>query len=308
MTPGSGWEIPLPGRFKEIVLAWNGSPSLLTISFRRLPLQHARQQFASAKYLAAYFILAFLFSWSIAVPLALAHQDLIAPLLPPWTHYLVGYGPALAALILALVDRDRTQLRDLVARATKWKVWPVWWLVALSPLVLALLVGLVANQLHGGEIQLADLGAVNFLPPIGLGALALWLFTFGFGEEVGWRGYALPRLQRGRSALLASLILAFLWALWHLPMFFYLYDPSIAVGWFFGILSGTIVFTWLFNSTGGSVLLVAVWHAGFDFVTSTSAGGGVLAMVVSIAVMVWAVVIIILYKPADLSSVPKVQA
>ena len=64
--------------------------------------------------------------------------------------------------------------------------------------------------------------------------------TFGLGEETGWRGFALPRLQRGHSALSATLILWALWALWHLPLFFYSYDLSVVPGLTIGLLAGAV--------------------------------------------------------------------
>ena len=65
------------------------------------------------------------------------------------------------------------------------------------------------NRFTGSEIRLPDLGAVNYLPPLGSkGTLLLWIFTSGLGEETGWRGFALPRLQKGRGALAATMILA----------------------------------------------------------------------------------------------------
>jgi hypothetical protein len=86
-----------------------------------------------------------------------------------------------------------------------------------------------------------------------------------------------------------------------LPQFFYLFDPAIAIGWAIGLFAGAIVFTWLLNSTSGSILVVAVWHGCFNYITASSAGNGMLAAVVSTVVMVWAVVVIFIYKPRNLS-------
>jgi membrane protease YdiL (CAAX protease family) len=149
-------------------------------------------------------------------------------------------------------------------------------------------------------------GLIDFLPNLGLGALLLWILTFGIGEEIGWRGYALPGLQQGRSALSATVILWAMWALWHVPMFFYLYDVTIVVGFLLGLLAGAITFTWLYNGTGGSILMVAVWHGAFNFTTGCVAcKTGVTAAVLSTLVMVWAVVVVILFKPATLSRTDK---
>jgi membrane protease YdiL (CAAX protease family) len=261
----------------------------------------------TSRYLILYFLLAYAFSWAIGIPLALGQAGLITPPPPLWLHYLVAYGPLLSALIVTWVSEGKPGLSLLARRVALWKVSPVWWVVALFPLLLGWAVIFLLNRAAGAEIGLASLGQVNFLPPLGFGALALWLLTFGIGEETGWRGFALPRLQQGRSALSATLILGSLWALWHLPQFFYLFEPGMAVGWLIGLFAGAIVLTWLFNSTGGSVLLVAVWHGCFNFITASSAGDGLLAAIVSVIVIVWAVVVIVLFRPANLSTHEKVD-
>lgn len=255
--------------------------------------------------LLLYFVLAYFFSWVIGIPLALKHQGLVAFSLPDWAHYFVSYGPLLAAVVVTALEQGGAGLKRLGLRMWMWKADPAWWLVAISPLLVGALAALVVIGVTGQSITISSLGNVNFLPPLGLAALPLWLFTFGIGEETGWRGFALPRLQRSRSALSASLILSIVWALWHLPQFFYLFDPSIAIGWFLGLVCGAIVFTWLFNSTGGSILLVAVWHGCFNFISASDAGNGILAAVVSTLVMVWAVVLVFWLKPQNLSTRPK---
>lgn len=260
------------------------------------------------KPLLAYFGLAYAISWSIAIPLALQQQQVIPTILPFWTHYLVAYGPLLAALLVTGHTEGKAGLVALSRRLLHWRVHPVWWGVALSPLIVGLMVLIFYNLLTNDPIPITDLGKVNFLPPLGGGALVLWLFTFGIGEEVGWRGYALPRLQRGRSALAATVLLTIGWALWHLPQFFYVFEPTIAPGWAIGLFAGALVFTWLLNSTGGSVLLLAIWHGCFNFVTASAAGNGRLAAIVSTLVMVWAVVVVVQLKPATLSRQAKVVA
>ena len=91
-----------------------------------------------------------------------------------------------------------------------------------------------------------------------------------------------------------------------MPAFFYLFDPRIAVGWLFRMFSGAVVFTWLFNNTGGSVLIAAIWHGCLNTMSGSSAGDGMLAAIVSTLVMVWAVIVVLVFKPASLSRRPKV--
>jgi CAAX protease family protein len=259
----------------------------------------------NSRNLLLYFILAYAISWAIGIPLALAKQGVIQPIFPAWFHYLVAYGPMLSALIVTGATQGQQGLKELWGRVTKWQVGVMWWLAALSPLIVGLIIVLVMNVLTDDKISLSDLGVVNFLPPLGIGALFLWILTFGIGEEIGWRGYALPRLQQNHNALSATMILASFWALWHLPQFFYLFDPSFAIGWLIGIFTGAVVFTWLVNSTEGSILLAAVFHGCFNYISASSAGNGLLAAVVSAMVMIWAVVVIFVYKPRTISSKSK---
>lgn len=252
--------------------------------------------------LAAFFALAIGFSWSIGIPLAFtAAGRADRPAMPFSLHYLVGYGPMVAALLLTWIIDGRSGIRELVGRVLKWRVRPVWWLAAASPLIAFGCLAVGQRLLQGRWVDFGLLGQVQFLPDLGWGALILWVFTFGFGEEMGWRGYALPRLQGERSALSATLILSLFLAIWHVPAFFYLYDSSILVGWLVGMLAGAIVFTWFYNSSGGSILMVALWHGAFNFISGSQAGDGVTAAILSTGVMVWAVVLILLYKPANLS-------
>jgi membrane protease YdiL (CAAX protease family) len=151
------------------------------------------------------------------------------------------------------------------------------------------------------------LGQVNFLPDLGLPAWGLWFITSGVGEEVGWRGFALPRLQRSHLALTSSVLLSIAWAGWHLPAFFYL--PSYAAiglrvlpGFFIGILAGAIVLTWLYNSSGGSVLAAILWHASFNFVTGSPNAAGLAAAIASTLVIVWAIAVVWRYGPTTLTS------
>jgi membrane protease YdiL (CAAX protease family) len=254
--------------------------------------------------LAGYFLLAYGISWAIGIPLAITARWNQQPL-PFSIHYLIAYGPMLSALIMTWLTDGLDGLKELLARILKWRVQPVWWLVAFSPLGLFAVFAIMKRFIQGEWMDFGLLGQVNFLPNLGLGALFLWIFTFGLGEEIGWRGYALPRLQKNRSSLSATLILSAFWAIWHLPQFFYLFDVTILLGWLFGLLAGAIVFTWLYNSTQGSILMVALWHGTFNFITASKAGEGVIAAVLSTLVIVWSVFIIVLFKPANLSHLEK---
>ena len=269
-------------------------------------LMKALRALAGQNELIGYFLLAYGFSWVVGVPLALEAQGVIHLDLPFSLHYLYAYGPALAALFMTWLVNGRDGLKDLFSRIIKWRVRPIWWIVAFSPLWLFALVAVVRRVIEGSWQDFNLLGQVHFLQHLYPGtALLLWIFTFGLGEEIGWRGFALPRLQRNRSALAASLILTILWALWHWPMFFYNLDSSFIIGWLLSLAAGTIVFTWLYNSSRGSVLILLLWHGSFDFITASNAGEGLAAIILSVIVMIWAIVVVLLYKPATLSAEQK---
>lgn len=252
--------------------------------------------------LLAFFVVAYALSWAVEIPLALKTHGMIRTGFPFAAHYLAAYGPILSALIVTGLTGGIRGLRELLGRMTKWKVNPGWWLAALAPLGFYLAVAAGLWLIQKEPVDLLALGQVDFLPALGLAALPMWILTFGIGEETGWRGFALPRLQKGRSALHATIILWALWALWHLPLFFYSYDISILPGFLVGLLAGAITFTWLYNSTQGSVLIVATWHGVFNFTTAcVNCKTGVAAAVISTLVMVWAVIVVLYFRPRNLS-------
>jgi membrane protease YdiL (CAAX protease family) len=249
--------------------------------------------------LVAFFALAYALSWSWAIPLAAAH--LVVRRGEGWpTHYPSLLGPAIAAVVITAWTMGRPGVRDLLARMARWRVPLRWWLAALSP---AAFLGLALTAMAAAGKPLpsvADFGRFSGTPAIGLvGVLLLITFVGALGEETGWRGYALPQLQRRFSPLTSSLIIAVLWFGWHLPQFFVIatyrdFGPVQYVGMFLGLTCGAVVLTWLYNRSGGSILLVIVWHGLYNFVSGTQAATGLLAAVVSTLVMIQGVVLIVL--------------
>ena len=118
----------------------------------------------------------------------------------------------------------------------------------------------------GGHRQAATcasgFGRYSGLSAIGVVPVVVIVVGLTFGEETGWRGFALPLLQRRYGALAAALLVTPIWALWHLPYFFTVttyrgFAPVGYVGFVFGLACGSIVLTWLYNGTGGSILACA---------------------------------------------------
>jgi membrane protease YdiL (CAAX protease family) len=257
-----------------------------------LPLREAGR----ARGLGGYLVLAYGLTWAWLAGVALG-GGVVAPGSGWPTHFPALLGPMLAALVVAA----RTgELRGLVSRMVRVRVPARWWLVAVSPLGLLLVGLLVAGATGAATPGAADFGVLSGLPaawgPLGVGLVVV--LVNGFGEETGWRGFALPALQRRFGPLAAMLVLALLWAGWHLPMFALLssfrdFDATTVVGWLLGLTAGSVVLGWLANRSG-SIALVALWHGLFTMASGTAAGGGVVAAVVSALVMVWAAALVLL--------------
>jgi membrane protease YdiL (CAAX protease family) len=251
--------------------------------------------------LVAFFVLAYAVSWAWAMPFALTDQ--VVNRGDAWpTHYPALLGPAIAAVVVTAWTAGRAGLRDLLCRVLRWRVALLWWLVAVSPAIFLAVTLLVMAAVGEDLPAVADFGLFTGTPAIGLlGVFLLITFVGALGEETGWRGFALPHLQRRFSPLTATLILAPLWFFWHLPQFFIIatyrdFAVTEYVGMILGLTAGAVILTWLYNWSGGSVLLVIVWHGVYNFVGATEAavGVGVIAAAISTLVMVQGIALVVL--------------
>lgn len=183
-------------------------------------------------------------------------------------------GPLIAGLVMTNAVAGRAGLTDLFRRMTMWRVPARWYLTVLAlPLVTAAASLLIAFAFAG--LRLSDFQP---LLPWSLAApffLFVLVFT-GLAEEPGWRGFALPYLQRAHTAENASWIVGIIWGIWHVPFIFYynleagapvfMLLPLFA-GLTIGIVGWTIVNTWVYNSTG-SVFLMILLHGWYNTVNS----------------------------------------
>jgi membrane protease YdiL (CAAX protease family) len=264
--------------------------------------------------LIAFFGLAFALSWAIEIPLALQARGVVDLGLPPATHHLASFGPLLAATMVVGRRAGAAGLAHLARGLVRWRIGARYAAFATCAPPLAFAVAAAAGAAFGDAPDLARLGEVDGLPPLGVApALLLWLATFGVGEEVGWRGFALPRLQARTSAWRATLLLSLAWGLWHAPAFAYrptylAMGPAGLPAFLVSITAASVVFTWLYNASGGSLLAVAVFHALFDFFSVTPAGGEATPIVMTALVVGWAVTVARRYGPASLAPGPKVAS
>lgn len=252
--------------------------------------------------LAAYVVLAFLFSWVFWVPMAL--KGIVTRPGQGWPTHLPGLmGPALAAVVVTLGWQGTGALRDLGRRAVRWRgVGRWWWSV---PAVLALgAVGLAVSAAMGDPVDLGGLTEYSGAPVVSLVVLVGYVLVVnGFGEELGWRGLLADGLVDRVGEVRTALFVTVVWALWHLPMFWVVESFRDmgwgAAGWLVGLLAGSVVLTRLYVGSGRSVLLVAVWHTAFNFTSATSATAGLSAAITSTAVMVAAVVVLVRARVRD---------
>jgi CAAX protease family protein len=223
--------------------------------------------------LTFYFLIAYAFSWLVWVPLALSKDgagvlSFRSPIGASASVVVASFvGPFLSAFIMTGVTEGRTGTGRLLRRCVLWQVGFGWYLVALIGIPLILLLGVTV--LPGAMASFRGL-AFLVTPRPWLSQIVYVLLHGPLGEEPGWRGFALPRLQRLYGPLVGSLILGPLWALWHLPFFWvpaWSFPPTLfnIVMFVVAAVPLTIVMTWVFNNTKGSVLMAILVHATFDF-------------------------------------------
>jgi membrane protease YdiL (CAAX protease family) len=221
--------------------------------------------------LAAYFIMAFAFMWIPVLPLTLSRNAGVG-LLPydlPDTlkNVLLGLtifsGPTLAAIVVTGVTEGRSGVKRLLKRAVQWRVGLPWYLVALFLMLTIWLLAytvIVGLPLLAGAATHWPLLATTFLPLVAFG-----MIIPAIDEEPGWRGFALPRLQRRYGPLWGSIILGTLHGLWHIPAAFtVLFGPLPFADLLPFILTNvlaTVLYTWVYNHTRGSILIAMLMHA-----------------------------------------------
>ncbi len=160
-------------------------------------------------------------------------------------------------------------------------------------------------------VTLSGFGTNSEFPQLSIvGYFLLNLFTFGFGEEIGWRVYVLPALQSRYNAFVATLFLTIGWACWHLPAF--LYRPSYSsmdlsgiIGFFISMFAGSILLTWLYNSTKGSILIVALFHTLIEIIFMSDNITPAISAFEGAIIMILACVVLITFKTKSISWKPR---
>ncbi len=226
-----------------------------------------------------FFLMAYAFSWIIVIPFVLSELSI----LPKDNFYTIFFvlnpfiGPTLAAYIMYRITERKEGWRHLRSRLKQLRVGWQWYVF--------ILLGIPAVMVLGVLVLPGALASFHGLPPFFLVRypfLFLAIFFGGgpLGEEIGWRGFALPRMQSRYGALRATLLLGVLWTFWHLPHFltsaqrggpgtdFSAFSIQFPL-FFLEVMALSIIFTWVFNHTRGSVFIAILLHASYDTFGST---------------------------------------
>ena len=213
--------------------------------------------------ISIFFLLAFVLSWF------------------PWYAGIgaevLAIGPSLAAFIVAALVGGKREIAVLLQPFIRWHTGIGWWGVAVFGMASIYILGLGVYLLFGGEappftMLREEMGLI--LPYLVLVVLMPW--NGPVGEEFGWRGFALPKLQAAYNPVVASLVIGMIWGVWHLPTFFapmgMLSALTSALGLVFilpytlSTIASSVFMTWLYNKTHRSALIAGiVWHASTNF-------------------------------------------
>jgi membrane protease YdiL (CAAX protease family) len=256
--------------------------------------------------LLAYFVLAFALTWggTLLYHFAGPQGGQRLPSLAAFPGIVFWYyGPALAALAVMWVGEGKAGVARLLRRFLVWRVgWRWYAFIALYPLALHLLVSGI-GWLTGGS-------APRFFETEGIPGGNRWLVFLmlvlyhtlvrGIGEETGWRGFALPRMQSRWGSLRGSLLLGVVWGAWHFnPANFGVLLSPLGIAVFFNIVATTVIYTWVYNHTQGSLLVAALFHMTLnvaEWIVPVGLMTGTLSNLIIQAVVLWLVVLGLVLK------------
>jgi membrane protease YdiL (CAAX protease family) len=248
--------------------------------------------------LPVFFVLTFIITWAMWFPAVLTKLNGGASILGPDNP--VGqfgrWAPGIAAIILTAFIAGKKGIGDLFRPLKIWQVNIGWYLVALFYQPLLFFFAKWVDGLFGNAYEVVSpLASVNIDVPIIFVIIGVIISAIpgALMEELGWRGFALPKLQSGNTALIASIILGLIWGAWHIPsIIFFGETNALNIIWSVAnFIPVTILFTWLYNNTQGSLPLVTIFHASTqysnNFLGTVSTG--------TANIVTWLVAIIIMF-------------
>ena len=213
----------------------------------------------------------FAFTWSVGLALAAQSRGLIPAVIPSVAGLVIGYLVVAGAIVATALQERRSGVRALLLRFLIWRVAATWYAVALLAFPLLYFTAVAVYAVSTGAAPEFGAPPVTRFVPAGLSLLVVapaWMLyeMFTNGEEIGWRGYLLPRVQSRYSPLVATLIVAAVWAAWHFPKFLVVpatYNYPLWL-WLVDIGAKAVLATWVFNHANGSLLLTTLLHASWN--------------------------------------------
>ena len=218
-----------------------------------------------------YLVMAFVISWALwAVLIATTSPDAMQEGITPSFILLAmlgGFGPSIAGVVATAIVDGKSGLADLWARTKRWRVPVRWYVIALLLTPVVGLVTVVIDRAFG--LPAATWKSALATLPISV----IWPIFAALGEEFGWRGFMLPRLQKRQTALWASIVVAVAWGVWHLPTQYLAFRQygllvvftHLLLDNILPLIPMTIAMTWVHNSTGKSMLLMLLFHFSITF-------------------------------------------
>jgi uncharacterized protein len=239
-----------------------------------------------------FFQVAFGITWLLQLPAVLALRGIIPGQMERFMlpAVLGGFGPLLAALLVSRFESGGAGVGALLGRLRIWRVNAAWYIVVLGIFAAIYAAGALVYTLLGGSVG----GRFFYLPENGQQVAAM--IVVPLAEEPGWRGFALPRLQQRYGALRASLLLGIIWGAWHTTMFILQgFSPAVFAIAVVNILAGSVIFSWIYNRTKGSLLLAILAHVGAHLCNPYHAlpGNVVPFVVYTVAVAVFASAVVL---------------
>lgn len=218
--------------------------------------------------LVSFFAIAYLISWIIEAPVVLAANGVL-PVLPPVAVVVLvavaTFGPTASAFIMTALTQGGTGVKQLLRRYIQWRVGAQWYLFVLIGIPIIIVLGAMVVP---GAVAAFQPPSAAMLTAYPLAFVSTVFLGGPLGEEPGWRGFALPRLQWRLNPLMSAVVLGILWALWHLPLFWSgVWTPPTVpnIVMFILMITGlTIIMVWVFNHAGGSLLIMILTHASFN--------------------------------------------
>lgn len=222
-----------------------------------------------------FLLITFVFSWAFWIPKALVAQGTInTSIVTDILDFLNlgAYGPLVGAFIITYIYEGKSGVLKLLKRAVSIQFKKRWFIPILLLMPVITAGALFVAYITGGTVP--DLPLLYAPHLIVYWFVYLFLLGGPLQEEFGWRGYALDKLQSKNSALTSSLLLGFIWALWHMPLNFtegigdqYSLVISTIIGSIISLMLISVLFTWIYNNTGKSILAAMLFHASMNLST-----------------------------------------